>query len=122
MLIRVVPIIVPQTAADPRPINIYGALAAIISTSTRISGQTSWGMTSSIEAGRLPPRKRVRTPVYPWMSQLLHIHRPADFLDVYALLVSRPYDAIFDVLLALPPVPPELHALRLRLACSGRLF
>src|SRR6266403_3552664 len=58
--------------------------------------------------------------------ETLHIfptHRPADFPDVYVdtLLVSRPYDAILDVFLALPPVPVELHALRLHLACSGRL-
>jgi hypothetical protein len=54
----------------------------------------------------------------------LHIHRPADFPDVYpeTLLASRPYDAILDVFLALPPVPAELHALRLDLAFSGRLF
>src|SRR4029077_10456486 len=53
-----------------------------------------------------------------------HIHRPADFRDVYAGigLDSRSYDAISDVFLALPPVPAELHALRLHLACSGRLF
>ena len=37
------------------------ALAAMISTSTRIPGQTSCGMTSSIEAGRTCPRKRERT-------------------------------------------------------------
>src|ERR1700746_3851710 len=37
-------------------------------------------------------------------------------------LVNRPYDAILDVFLALPPMPAELHALRLRLAFSGRLF
>jgi hypothetical protein len=37
------------------------ALAAMISTSTRISGQTSCGITSSIEAGRTCPRKRERT-------------------------------------------------------------
>jgi hypothetical protein len=32
--------------------------------------------------------------------------------DVYAetLSVNRPYDAILDVFLALPPVPAELHA------------
>jgi hypothetical protein len=48
--------------------------------------------------------------------------RPVDFLDVYALSASRPYDAILDVFLALPPVPTELHALRLGFACSGRLF
>src|SRR6266481_3102219 len=56
--------------------------------------------------------------------ETLHIHPTADFPDVYAetLSVSRPYDAILDVFLALPPVPVELHALRLRLACSGRLF
>src|SRR6516165_4722962 len=35
---------------------------------------------------------------------------------------SRSYDAILDVFLALPPVPTELHALRLGFACSGRLF
>src|SRR3954453_4319154 len=53
-----------------------------------------------------------------------HIHCPGDFRDVYAGidLDSRPYDAISDVFLALPPVPAELHALRLHLACSGRLF
>ena len=61
------------------------------------------------------------SPGYGYQAPVVNL-RPADFLDVYALLVSRPYDAIFDVLLALPPVPPELHALRLRLACSGRLF
>src|SRR5437588_3729160 len=54
----------------------------------------------------------------------LHIHRPADFPDVYAnaLLVTRPYDAILDVFPALQPVPGELPALRLSLACSGRPF
>src|SRR5258705_2478362 len=54
----------------------------------------------------------------------LHIHRPADLPDVYAVieLDSRPYDAIFDVFPVLQPVPAELHALRLLLACSGRLF
>jgi hypothetical protein len=43
--------------------------------------------------------------------------------DVYAGigLDSRPYDAIFDVFPVLQPVPAELHALRLLLACSGRL-
>src|ERR1700746_2713927 len=54
--------------------------------------------------------------------QLLHIHRSADFPDVYALLASRHYDAIFDVFLALPPVPTEFQAFRLLLACSHRLF
>jgi hypothetical protein len=56
--------------------------------------------------------------------EILHIHRPADLLDVYAdtLLVSRPYDAILDVFLALPPVLGKLHALRLLLAFNGRLF
>jgi hypothetical protein len=48
------------------------------------------------------------------------LHRLADLPDVYALLASRPYDAILDVFLALPPMPLELHALRFLLACSGR--
>src|SRR5436190_23558433 len=41
-----------------------------------------------------------------------HIHRPADLPDVYAGIdfESRPYDAILDVFLALPPVLAELHA------------
>jgi hypothetical protein len=54
----------------------------------------------------------------------LHIHRPADLPDVYAVIESdsRPYDAIFDVFPVLQPVPAELHGLRLPLACSGRLF
>ncbi len=54
--------------------------------------------------------------------QARHSRRPVDFPDVYAQLASRPCDAILDVFLALPPVPAELHALRLHLACSGRLF
>lgn len=56
--------------------------------------------------------------------ETLHIHRPADLPDVYAGIGSdsRPYDAIFDVFPVLQPVPAELHALRLLLACSGRLF
>jgi len=49
--------------------------------------------------------------------------RPVDFLDVYAPSTSRPYDAILDVFLALPgQCQSELHALRLRLACSDRFF
>src|SRR5262249_56662279 len=49
--------------------------------------------------------------------------RPVDFLDVYALSPSRPYDAILDVFLALPgQCQSELHAPRPRLACVGRLF
>jgi len=53
-----------------------------------------------------------------------HIYCPGHFRDVYGRFNSdsRPYDAIADVFLALPPVPVELHALRLHLACSGRLF
>src|SRR5262249_24028145 len=56
--------------------------------------------------------------------EIHHIHRPTDLPDIYAGigLDSHPYDATFDVFLALPPVPAELHALRLRLACSGRVF
>ena len=56
--------------------------------------------------------------------ETLHIHRPADFRDVYGGIGSDscPYDAILDIFLALPPVPPELLGLRLHLACSGRLF
>jgi hypothetical protein len=54
--------------------------------------------------------------------EALHVYPTADFPDVYAgtPLVNRPYDAILDVFLALPPMPAELHALRLRLAFSGR--
>src|SRR3954471_22141295 len=37
------------------------SLAATISTSTRKSGRTNWGMTRSIDAGRASPRNRVRT-------------------------------------------------------------
>jgi len=45
--------------------------------------------------------------------EIHHIHRPTDLPDVYAGigLDSHPYDATFDVFLALPPVPAELHAL-----------
>jgi hypothetical protein len=74
---------------------------------------------------RLASTHRVTSP-FPGSlhPKIHHIHRPADFRDVYAGigLDSRPYDAISDVFLALPPVPAELHALRLHLACSGRLF
>src|ERR1700720_4925728 len=51
--------------------------------------------------------------------ETLHIHRPADLPDVYAGIGSdsRPYDAIFYVFPVLQPVPAELHALRLLLAC-----
>ena len=74
---------------------------------------------------RLASTHRVTSP-FPGSlhPKIHHIHRPPDFRDVYAGigLDSRPYDAISDVFLALQPVPPELHALRLHLACSGRLF
>ena len=76
----------------------------------------------------LNPRRSTHRVTSPFLGSLppatLHIHRSADFPDVYVdtLLVNRPYDAILDVFLALPPVPAELHALRLLLACSGRRF
>ena len=74
---------------------------------------------------RLASTHRVTSP-FPGSlhPKIHHIHRLTDFRDVYAGigLDSRPYDAISDVFLALPPVPAELHALRLHLACSGRLF
>src|SRR5712671_1174602 len=90
---------------------------------------------TSINIG-LPLRRRVApestrsthrvTSPFPGSLPLetLHIHRPADLPDVYAVIDSdsRPYDAIFDVFPVLQPVPAELHDLRLFLACRGRLF
>jgi hypothetical protein len=68
---------------------------------------------------------RVTSPFPGFLHRKIHhIHCPGDFRDVYGGINSDspPYDAISDVFLALPPVPVELHALRLHLACSGRLF
>ena|SRR6266436_1762539 len=88
------------------------------------SAETKPAPPPQMSSRRLASTHRVTSPfpgsVHP---EIHHIHRPADFPDVYAGigLDSRPYDAILDVFLALPPVPAELHALRLHLACSGRL-
>src|SRR5262249_371280 len=68
---------------------------------------------------------RVTSPFSgPLRPEPLHVHQAANLPDVHpdTLFVSRPYDAILDVFLALPPVPAELHALRFLLTCSGRLF
>src|SRR5258705_9135698 len=68
---------------------------------------------------------RVTSPFPGSLSlKTIHIHRPADLPDVYAVieLDSRSYDAIFDVFPVLQPVPAELLDLRLLLACSGRFF
>src|SRR5215212_139321 len=68
---------------------------------------------------------RVTSPFPGFLHRKIHhIHRLGDFRDVHGGINSDspPYDAISDVFLALPPVPVELHALRLHLACSGRLF
>jgi hypothetical protein len=68
--------------------------------------------------------RRVTSP-FPGLlrPEKLHIHRLADLPDVYGGIgLDSRYDAIFDVCQALQPVPAELHALRLLLACSGRRF
>jgi hypothetical protein len=68
---------------------------------------------------------RVTSP-FPWPlhRKIHHIYCPGDFRDVYGGFNSdsRAYDAIADIFLAFPPVPVELHALRLHLAFIGRPF
>src|SRR5262245_18768915 len=53
--------------------------------------------------------------------QALYIHPPANFAEVHGGMLFESYcDAVFDVLPA--RWPPDLFALRLRLAGNGRLF
>src|SRR5262249_408061 len=87
--------------------------------STRDPKRTSAGRSATCGSARCHPlTSPFRALVHP---QSLYIHPSAQFADVHGgMFFESRCDAIFDVLPAC--WPPDLFALRLRLACNGRLF